>query len=232
MHASVIVPAREERGRIASTLSSLEALRTTAPYEVIAVVAGEDGTRSVARSFDGVRVVEGTGRGPGVDRNRGAAAAAGRYLAFVDADTVVRPDYLAAMTAFVERRDLTGATSRFRFRDADSPRARFVRRVADAYFDRIRNPCLPGFNAVVPADDFSAVGGFPDAPNEDVGLSERLRERGPTAVHPARLVATSARRIERLGLAGVAAHYLRKELRRRRGRRSTITAPDPRRNDD
>ncbi|PSQ01703.1 hypothetical protein BRC94_03165 [Halobacteriales archaeon QS_5_70_17] len=160
----MIVPAREERARIASALSSLEALRVAAPYGVIAVVAGEDGTRSVARSFDGVRVVEGTGRGGGVDRNRGAAAAAGEYLAFVGADTVVRPDYLAAMTSFVERRDLAGATSRFRFHDAGSPRPRFVRRVADARSDRVRNPCLPGFNAVVSADDFCAVGGFPDAP--------------------------------------------------------------------
>jgi len=136
------------------------------------------------------------------------------------------------MTSFVERRNLAGATSRFRFHDAGSPRPRFVRRVADACSDRVRNPCLPGFNAVVSADDFCAVGGFPDAPNEDVGLSERLGERGPTAVHPAPLVVTAARWIERLGLVGVAAHYLREELRRRGGRRPTITAPNPRRNDD
>lgn len=229
MRASVIVPARNERRRIAATLSSLAALRTAFSHEVIAVVAGGDGTRSVARSFDGVRLVEGTGRGRGVDRNRGAAAADGEFLAFVDADTLVRPDYLAAMAAFVERRGLVGATSRFRFHDAESARARIVRLVADAYLARVRSPCLPGFNAVVRADAFAAAGGFPHAPNEDVGFSARLRERGATAAHPGRLVATSARRVERLGLAGTAGHYLRKELRRRRGRPPADRA---RRNED
>lgn len=117
------------------------------------------------------------------------------------------------MVRFVDRRGLVGATSRFGFYDTNSLRARVVAGVGNAYLDRVETP-VPGFDAVVPTAAFDAVGGFPDAPNEDVSLLRRLRDRGPTAVHPDRLVVTSGRRVERLGLVALASYYLRKEIRR------------------
>ena len=60
-----------------------------------------------------------------------SAVAEGEYLAFVDADTVVRPTYLAEMVRFVGR-GLVGATSRFGFYDTNSLRARVVAGVGNS----------------------------------------------------------------------------------------------------
>ena len=78
------------------------------PYEVVVVDDGSrDATAAIASAFGPpVRVVEGAGRGAGEARNRGVAAAAGRVLAFTDADCFAPPGWLAAGLAGMERVDL------------------------------------------------------------------------------------------------------------------------------
>ena len=101
---SFVVPARNEAEYLRGTLASLTALDTAYAYEVL-VVDGDssDATREIAREYDATIVPEG-GESIATARNLGAERASGEWLAFVDADTRVRANYLTELLGFVERR--------------------------------------------------------------------------------------------------------------------------------
>jgi cellulose synthase/poly-beta-1,6-N-acetylglucosamine synthase-like glycosyltransferase len=108
---------------------------------------------------------------------QGAEAAAGEWLAFVDADTTVAPDYVERMLSFVEREGVTAATSRCRM--TGPRRTKPVEWTIDHAFPRLSAPILPGFNTSVRRTAFESVGGFPDVPNEDTAFSRALGRSGP-----------------------------------------------------
>jgi len=95
---SIIIPTFNEEIYLPRLLESI-GKQDFDDYEVIvADNHSHDRTRSVARSH-GARVVE--GGVPGIGRNRGAEAARGEYLLFVDADTVLPEGFLSdIMTRF------------------------------------------------------------------------------------------------------------------------------------
>ncbi|MGA9352776.1 MAG: glycosyltransferase [Terriglobales bacterium] len=90
---SIIVPARNEEANLGDCLRSL-ASQTGVSYEVVVVDdRSTDRTRTIAESFEGVRVIEAPPLPPGwTGKNNavvaGAAAARGSWLLFTDADTV------------------------------------------------------------------------------------------------------------------------------------------------
>jgi len=69
----------------------------------VLVVDGDssDATREIAREYDATIVPEG-GESIATARNLGAERASGEWLAFVDADTRVRANYLTELLGFVE----------------------------------------------------------------------------------------------------------------------------------
>ncbi|MDO8562144.1 MAG: glycosyltransferase [bacterium] len=91
---SIIIPAREEEKAIGATISRLKA-GLTLPHEIIVSDDGSrDRTVEIAKE-NGATVVffEGTKHTPGHTRNRGAKAAQGEFLAFIDADVFIpEPD--------------------------------------------------------------------------------------------------------------------------------------------
>jgi glycosyltransferase involved in cell wall biosynthesis len=99
---SVIIPARNEAGRIAATVSAVlvEAERIRVDAEVIVVDDGStDDTADVAR-LAGARVLRLDGLGnPGAARNRGAACSSGATLVFLDADCVPATGWLSALVS-------------------------------------------------------------------------------------------------------------------------------------
>lgn len=104
---SVIIPARDEAENLRRTLPAL--LAQAGPGVELEVLVVDDGSRDdtaeVARSA-GARVlpVEPAGVGnPAAARNRGAAAATGDPLVFLDADCVPAPGWLAALLAAHDR---------------------------------------------------------------------------------------------------------------------------------
>jgi glycosyltransferase involved in cell wall biosynthesis len=104
---SVVVPARDAAGTLGATLTGLAA-QSRAPDEVIVVDDGSsDATVALAEASAVVtRVVRGRGEGPGAARNAGAAVAAGDVLAFLDADCVPEPGWLAAGLGALAQADL------------------------------------------------------------------------------------------------------------------------------
>jgi len=103
LDASIIIPTHNRRDRAARTLHalSLQCCSRTA-FEVILVADGcSDDTAALTRGEwpMPVRVLEQSHAGPAAARNRGAAAAAGDLLIFLDDDIEVLPGFVAAHLA-------------------------------------------------------------------------------------------------------------------------------------
>lgn len=213
---SFVIPARDEERYLPATLRSIRAIETAVPHEVIVADGGSaDATREIAERF-GARVVRQERGRIGAGRHAGAERARGDWLAFVDADTAVRPDYVDRMLAFVDG-GYDAATSRCRV--VGSRRAKLVELVINHVFPRLDRPVLPGFNFFVARDVYDAAGGFPDVPNEDTAFSRALGKRYETGYCPDVLVETSGRRVGRTGLSGTLLHYLRLDVGRLRASR-------------
>ncbi|NKE35859.1 glycosyltransferase [Natronococcus sp. JC468] len=203
---SVVVPARNEADYLPDCLESIAALETDYVSEVIVVDgASSDGTADIARAH-GATVLEGTGSSIAAGRNLGGEAAAGEWLAFIDADTRVRPNYLTEMLGFVERENLAAASSACRM--TGPLRAKLMEATINHAFPRLERPVLPGFNFFVHRRAFLETGGFPEVPNEDTAFSRRLGRQFPTGYHDAVLVESSGRRIADSGLTGTLFHYV------------------------
>ena len=104
---SVVVPFYNNADLLGDCLASIAA-QTYPDLQVVMVDDGSaDGSAEIARAqaaadprFELVSVQNG---GPGSARNHGVAAAAGEFLAFVDADDLLPPDAYATMLAVLER---------------------------------------------------------------------------------------------------------------------------------
>jgi glycosyltransferase involved in cell wall biosynthesis len=104
---SIIVPVRNDQNNLRRCLESLTRLHCdSSRFEVIVVDNGStDETRSVADSFLSglpLRVLEKPDAYIAGVRNAGAAVARGRYLAFLDSDCEVPPDWLANASCLVD----------------------------------------------------------------------------------------------------------------------------------
>ncbi len=96
---SIVVPCRNAEAWIAQTLRSALAQHVP-PREIIVVDDGStDRSADIAESFEPpVRVIRGAGHGASAARRRGAEEATGRFLMFLDADDLITPDTLWALT--------------------------------------------------------------------------------------------------------------------------------------
>jgi len=191
---SVILPVLNEEHVIASTLQALLSLM---PYEIIVVDGGStDGTRAVCDQF-GVRVLTSE---PGRARqmNCGARDATGDVLLFLHADTTLPASAL---------RDISAA-----MRDPDCPAGRFDVEIEGAhwmlkiiarlinYRSRITKIATGDQALFVRRSVFEKIGRFPDIPlMEDIALCRTLKRLGPMACLSSRVI-TSGRRWEKDGV--------------------------------
>jgi len=210
---SFIVPARNEAAYLPATLTAIARQTTTHEFECIVVDGqSDDGTPTVARQH-GARLIEGEGNGQGGDRHLGAVAADGQWFAFIDADTRVAASYVEAMRSFIDRENLTGATSRCRV--SGGWRTVPFEWLFNHLLPRLSPPPFPGFNVFVDRSAYFDTGGFASAPNEDMTFSRRLGKQYPTGVCPEVLVETSGRRMDK-GLVRTLSYYTKLEYQRQR----------------
>lgn len=102
---SVIIPTYNRRAHLMACLASVWAQRHRA-YEVIVVDDGStDGTMEALAGIEGVTVIQQRNAGPGAARNRGAAAASGDYLAFLDSDDLWFEWTLETLAALIARHE-------------------------------------------------------------------------------------------------------------------------------
>ena len=100
----------------------------------------------IARRYTNL-VVHSLSKAVGAVRNYGAKSAKGKYLLFVDADTILPQGYLQkAYKVFASNKDLSAFCGWFRFKERE-PKLLFSEVVANFYFvikDKIGQPTLPG----------------------------------------------------------------------------------------
>src|SRR5947209_6603993 len=110
-YVQVIVPARNEQQCIGRCLQSLVSQQGI-DFQVTVVDDGStDQTRSIAKSFAGVRVISSCEPAPGISGKchalvAGAAGSQAKWLLFTDADTLHLPGSLAAAVAEAEERNV------------------------------------------------------------------------------------------------------------------------------
>lgn len=111
---SVILPTLNEGKYLDRTLQAIKSQRYDGEVEIIVSDSrSEDDTQRIARRH-GAKVVVSERRGPAVGRNRGAQAAKGDILVFMDADTAPSENLLARINAVLEKRkDVIGGTCQF-----------------------------------------------------------------------------------------------------------------------
>ncbi len=181
---SVIIPVRNEERNIAKCLASLQRMPCGPEFfEVIVVDNGStDRTREVASTFQkslSLIILERPNVYISAVRNTGAAVAQGRYLAFLDSDCEVHPDWLGeASRAVVEGR--TGVFGSFYLiPDGSSWVARhwYDERDKKAYGEI---SYLPSGNLFVSHELFRELGGFDESiqTNEDYEFCQRVRAAG------------------------------------------------------
>jgi len=176
---SVIVPARNASDTIEALLRGLARQERAPEFETIIVDDGStDDTVELAVAA-GAQVIEQDGQGPGEARNRGVEFASAELIAFIDADCVPTPGWLAAGVAALGDADLVqGAVHA----DPGIKRLPFDRTVWVTRESGLYE-CASLF---VRRDAFAAVGGFEDLLGarmgkqlgEDAWLGWRIRRSG------------------------------------------------------
>lgn len=103
MRASVIIPCRNGSGTVREAVESALA-QTEPPLEVIVVDdASDDDTGEIARRAGAQVIRNDRQRNAGGARNAGMEAASGDVFAFLDADVIAPPDWLARAGGHLER---------------------------------------------------------------------------------------------------------------------------------
>jgi GT2 family glycosyltransferase len=188
---TVVVPTRDRPDPLAGCLAALGALDYAGDYEIVVV---DDGSREPVRlPGDAMaRVVRLPGRGPAAARNAGAAAARGRWLAFLDDDCRPRPDWLSALHAHLEAEPagLVGGCTVNAL--VDNPWSAASQLLVDwlyTWYGARGGPrrFFTTSNMAVSAAGFRRLGGFdesfPTPGGEDRDLCERWTAHGLPLVH-------------------------------------------------
>lgn len=201
---SVIVPTLNEEKYVARTLRFLQnQLTPRDQYEIIVCdSSSNDRTVEIARPLaDQLVICKRMGAGYG--RNFGAKQARGKYLVFLDADTLVTPHYIDGVINGLKKYVCcSGPISSY---DAKDPKSQFLYTWWDQQV-RLSNlmgkPLFPGFNVAVRRKNFEKLGGFYNfnALSEDHDFSLRVAKMGKTGFIPEMAVSTSSRRLKESGI--------------------------------
>ena len=176
---SIIVPAHDEAALIGATLAALQAAAGTLQldHEILVVDdASTDATAAIAAA-SGARVVHVAHRHIAATRNAGAAAARGDRLLFVDADTLVDANVLAAAIVAMDR-GAVGGGCQVRLTGHVRWRERLFTAALMQVFRWVK--IAPGCFVFCTRSAFDTVGGFDQRwyAGEDVAISRALAAHG------------------------------------------------------
>jgi glycosyltransferase involved in cell wall biosynthesis len=199
MKLSFVIPAYNEQDYLGPTLERLteSADATGEPHEIIVVADGcTDDTVAVAGRYD-VRVLEVNLRHIAAVRNAGAAAATGDVFIFVDADTLIPAETVAATVRAVRQ----GGTGGGAYPVLEPPMPWWsvvpLRVLASLYFRSWRFT-LGGY-LYATREAFEAVGGFDEQyfATEDAAFCRALRKHGGRVILREPMI-TSGRKLDEM----------------------------------
>ncbi len=203
---SVIVPALNEEKYIRYAFEGLSK-QTFRNFEVIVVDGGStDRTRDISRKH--ARVIVDRKEGIGRARNAGAAAARGRILVFIDADTKPSPQLLSVYSKAFADRNTVSATGPILPLEHTTEAVETGYRIVSVLFVKLtlalHRPSVIGSNFAVTREAFRKAGGFNPKliTYEDWDLSHRLHRLGRILYIDDAVVYTSVRRVAEWGIFG------------------------------
>lgn len=200
---SIVIPVYNEGDSLSACLTAIENLNTK-PYEVIVVDNNStDHTPIIARSHDGVILINEKKQGVVHARTRGFNAANGDIIARIDADTVLPVDWLDKVREiFANDKSVVAVSGRsdyyeFVLKDIANEIDRWSRNyLANRFGDRM---FLHGANMALRKSAWNKVKKTLcpcDGLHEDLDLAIHLQEHGLKVVYNENLIAgTSPRRI-------------------------------------
>lgn len=188
---SIIVPVYNVERFIEETIACVAA-QTYQNWELLLVEDGsDDGTVAVIEEYIGrnaekrIRLLRQPGNlGAARARNRGLKEAAGRYIAFLDADDLWPPEKLERELGFMTEKDAAFAFTGYEFRDENGGRTGKVVRVPETlnYRQALRNTTI--FTTTVMFDTKKIDKGLLEMPiikSEDTALWWKVLRAGYTA---------------------------------------------------
>jgi GT2 family glycosyltransferase len=187
---SIVIPVFNGLPYLADQLRAIASQDAPFGWETIVVDNGSsDASRSVIASFGqhlpGLSCLDEPARGKAAALNRGANAAVGELLVFLDQDDVIAPGYLAAMAEALERHPIVAARLDESTLNPERLRASRPPTQAEGLGDPFGFlPCATGCSIGVRRAVFREIGGFDPAMRvcDDVDFSWRAQLAG-YAVH-------------------------------------------------
>jgi glycosyltransferase involved in cell wall biosynthesis len=220
---SFVVPAYNEEALIGTCLTAIiaEISRTGCRAEIIVVNnASTDATYDIASSYPDVKVVDESSRGLVQARAAGFRAAKGRYIANIDADTILPEGWLGrALEEFAHHADLVAMSGPYAYYDLP----KWAQLTATGFFHSAylahllsrslggRGSIMQGGNFIVSKSAFEAAGGFNSDFRfwgEDAELARRLNKVGVVKFTRALCAPSSGRRFVGEGIFVVLLRYL------------------------
>ncbi len=207
MKISVIIPAYNEALYIGKCLSSIEKNRSESICEVIVVDNGsDDRTSKIVAQFPFVTIISEPKKGASYARQKGLLHATGDLIAFVDADTMITPDWAQkAINEFTTNKNLVALSGPVMY-DLSSWHSLLV----ETYFNicvmplsKVTGSLILCGNFVVKKDAIMQIGGFDTTIafyGDDTNIARRLRKVGKVAFKKKFLISTSARRLKEEGI--------------------------------
>jgi len=191
---SIIIPTLNEAAVLGTTLARL---RDEENCEVIVVDGGSNDTTLALAESAGCKTIS-SAKGRGTQMNAGAAAAKGKVLLFLHADTLLPNNFSRLILDTVCLPSFAAGAFSLAI---DSPTRSLT---TIAWFANLRSRLLQlpyGDQALfVTRDMFNAVGGFPEmAIMEDFVFIRKIQKEGKIIILPERAI-TSARRWQNIGI--------------------------------
>ena len=219
---SFVVPAYNEEALIGSCLTAIitEISRTCCHAEIIVVNNGStDSTCAIASSYPNVRLVDEPSRGLVQARRAGFLVAKGKFIANIDADTILPEGWLrTALEEFADRSDLVALSGPYTYHDLPS----WAQMTATAFYRSAhiahllsrmlggRGSVMQGGNFIVSRNALEAAGGFNSDfqfYGEDAELARRLSGVGVVKFTRTLCALSSGRRFAGEGIFVVLLRY-------------------------
>jgi glycosyltransferase involved in cell wall biosynthesis len=202
---SFVVPAyNEERGIVLS----LESIRRACDARCEVIVVDNNCTDSTAEVSACLadRVIPCAPQGISSARNEGAAQARGKWIAFVDADARLSPQWLAAARPLLHADRIDAVSGWNFFRERNPLLFPYFNGYSVVFFScfllglLFGKRLVVGNNLIIRRETLLAAGGFPCLVGEDVKLSAILhRMRARTVFSPRMRIGYSSRRLRAFG---------------------------------
>lgn len=216
MKLSVVIPAFNEEKYIGATLELLISHAGKDIYEIIVVDnASTDHTATVAKKFKGVKVVREERKGLTRARQAGLMAAKGDLVAYIDADTHIKPEWFHRVKKeFEKNRRLVCLSAPYSLYDV----SKWKRVATWTYWNLLAYPTymllmkymVLGANFVARRSVLLKIGGFDESIEfygEDTDIARRLHKIGKVKFLRKSLVTSSARRMEAEGWFKIGLKY-------------------------